>query len=106
MIYYDLHYARMAAIKGRNRCRIIFDTTSDHIYQIHHDLDSDGKQDAGESVIHKDIDKQFKGIRFSSNKSTASYSPFGTSNGGTITVKNGPEIKKVIFSREGRVRIE
>ena len=107
MIYYDLHYARMTAIKGRNKCRITFDTTSDiHTYQIHNDLNSNGNKDDGESVITKNINKHFKGISFSSNQTTASYTSFGTSNSGTITIRNGPDTKKVIFSREGRVRIE
>ncbi|MGA1867585.1 MAG: GspH/FimT family protein [bacterium] len=105
MIYYDLHYARMAAIKERSKLRVIFDNTNGHTYQIHHDLNFNGDTDDGENVITKDLNTLFRGIRFSSNRDVASFNPFGTSNGGTITVIEGSKIKKIIFSWVGMVRV-
>jgi len=110
MIYSDLLLARMQAVAKGNNFRVIFDTEDDHIYDghtywIHNDTDSDSNIDTGEEYTIKDIQNDYTEITFTVNKN-ATFNPMGTSNSGTVTLKDqsGSE-KEVIFSWTGRVRI-
>ncbi|MGA1867586.1 MAG: GspH/FimT family pseudopilin [bacterium] len=114
MIYYDLHYARMAAIKERTNFRVTFYNTNGHTYEIHHDVNSNDNKDDGESVISKDIHTLFRGISFISSiaesTTTATFNSVGMTNLDpgdevSIIITDGSDTKNVIFSREGRVRI-
>ncbi|MGA1825711.1 MAG: Tfp pilus assembly protein FimT/FimU [bacterium] len=101
MIYYDLQYARMAAIKEKSKFIVTFNNHDD-TYNI-------CNQESGQSIVSKDIRKEFKGIQFNANKTTATFTPIGTTDGdtGTITIEDGSHSKKkVIFTSEGRVSIE
>lgn len=111
MIYSDLRLARMQAVAKGNNFRVIFNTedghTEDgHTYWIHNDKNSNNDIEAGEEVIIKDIHKDYKEVTFTVD-GNATYNPAGTSNNGTVKLKDksGSE-KKVIFSWTGRVRIE
>lgn len=110
MIYSDLLLARMQAVAKGNNFRVIFDaedghTYDNHTYWIHNDTNSNSVIEAGEEYTIKDIHKDYKGVTFTVN-SNATFNPTGTSNAGTVTLKDqsGSE-KKVIFSWTGRVRI-
>ncbi|MFZ6017395.1 MAG: GspH/FimT family protein [Nitrospirota bacterium] len=106
MIYSDLHLARMQAVAKGNNFRVIFDAEDGHTYWIHNDTNSNGDIEAGEEYTIKDIQRDYKGVTFTVN-SNATFNPTGTSNAGTVTLKDqsGSE-KRVIFSWTGRVRIE
>jgi len=103
IIFSDLHYARMQAIKEKNNFRILFqdDGTS---YQIHSDQNNNAQIDEGEKIINKNIGSNFSHISFTANKNPT-FNPVGTGNSGTITVSDLSASKYIIFSWTGRIRI-
>lgn len=107
----DLAYARTLAINRRASVRVIFDLADgnggvmDTRYKIHRDADDNGEIDPGEEVTNRDLQTDFTGISFSANRGAAVFSPLGTSNSGTITLTDGSDAKRVIFSWTGRIRI-
>ncbi|MFH1994631.1 MAG: GspH/FimT family pseudopilin [Nitrospinota bacterium] len=114
MIYYDLQFARMQAITNKNNFRVFLGAVDTggcnhaldgHTYIIHNDTDSDSNCDAGEELMTKDIGDSFDGVTFTTSPNIATYNPVGTSNAGTITLTEGADIKYVIFSATGRIRV-
>ena len=103
MIFSDLHYARMQAIKKKNNFRVIFNDDG-CIYQIHNDQNNNGKVDAEENVILKNITHDFHKITFTANRNPT-FNPVGTVNSGTIALSDQSHLKYVIFSWTGRIRI-
>lgn len=103
MIFCDLHYARMQAIKEKNNFRILFqdDGTT---YQIHSDQNNNAQIDEGEKVISKNINNNFSKITFTTNNNPT-FNPVGTGNSGTITLSDQSASKYIVFSWTGRIRI-
>lgn len=103
MIFSDLHYARLLAIRQKNNVRVIFGENG-HSYKIHNDLDSDGVEDAGEHVINKDVINDFNGVSLTVN-ANPTFTAVGLCNAGTITLSEGTKEKEVVFSWTGRIKI-
>ena len=103
IIFSDLHYARMQAIKEKNNFRILVhdDGTT---YQIHSDRNNNAQIDEGEKVIHKTINNDFHKITFIANRNPT-FNSVGTGNSGTITLSGQCAEKYIIFSWAGRIRI-
>ncbi len=93
----------MLAIKSKSKTRIKFNENG-YEYYIHQDDDGDNTIDENEELIQRNIHHYFKGITFFANRNPT-YNLTGTSNSGTITLTNGKNTKKVIFSWTGRIRI-
>ena len=95
----------------KNKVRVIFDLPGgdgqalDSQYKIHDDTNGDGAIDPGEDTMTRSLQEDYKGVSFSANRKTAVFNPQGTSNSGTITVTNGSDSKRIIFSWTGRIRI-
>ena len=111
MMHGDLEYARSLAINNKNRVRVMFDLldghgkTLDGQYKIHDDTDDDGEIDPGEDAAIRTLQEDFKSVSFSANRKAAIFNPQGTSNSGTVTVTNGSDSKRIVFSWTGRIRI-
>ena len=103
MIFSDLHYARMQAIKEKNNFRMIFHDDG-ATYQIHSDRNNNAQIDEGEKVISKNINNDFHNITFTANHNPT-FNPVGTGNSGTITLSDQSASKYIIFSWTGRIRI-
>ena len=111
MMHGDLEYARSLAINNKNKVRVIFDVpggdggASSRRYKIHDDTNGDGAIDPGEDTMTRSLQQDYEGVSFSTNRKAAVFNPQGTSNSGTVTVTNGSDSKRIVFSWTGRIRI-
>jgi len=111
MMHGDLEHSRTLAIDRKSKVRVIFEVldgegeTVNGQYKIHQDKDGDGQIDPGEDVTIRNLCTDYRGVTFNSNRQAAVFYPQGTSNSGTVTLTDGSDSKRVIFSWTGRVRI-
>jgi type IV fimbrial biogenesis protein FimT len=111
MMHGDLEHARTMAIDKRGKVNVLFEVLDDSgepvagEYKIHQDEDGDGQIDPGEDVTIRNLCRDYRGVTFSSNRRAAVFYPQGTSNSGTVTLTDGSDSKRVIFSWTGRIRI-
>ena len=111
MMHGDLERARMLAISRKNNVRVIFPVVDENTdaseirYKIHDDPNGDGMIDPEENVTIRHMGADFAGVSLSANRGAATFFPQGTSNSGTVTLTDGSDSRRVIFSWTGRVRI-
>jgi prepilin-type N-terminal cleavage/methylation domain-containing protein len=112
MMHNDLEYARTLAVEKKCSVKVLFEVPSDDgnalagLYRIHLDRDDDGEIDSGEYARTRDLRKDFHDISFTANRQAAVFYPQGTSNSGTVTLTDGSDSKRVIYSWTGRIRID
>jgi type IV fimbrial biogenesis protein FimT len=111
MMHGDLQHARMLAVDQRSRVTVLFEVlngsgeTIAGQYKIHQDKNSDGQIDLGEVVTIRNLSTDYRGVTFNANRPAAVFYPQGTANSGTVTLTDGSDSKRVIFSWTGRIRI-
>ena len=100
----DLVAAKMSAVVERNRHRIFFQ--DNRHYLILDDKNSNGKIDAGEPQITRDIQADYQDVTVTASNNP-SFLPRGTaSNLASITLTNSSGSKKITVSITGRVKVK
>ena len=106
-VYADLQKARMAAVMENHRYRFI--VLDDHTYAIHADVNNNGTEDVGETVLVRDLHTDSPGVRLAGS-GTITFAANGTAPSvGTITASSDASpthTASVTVNPAGRVRID
>lgn len=105
MVMSDLMSARMQAVSKNNEFRILFVNNSP-TYRILDDTNNNGVINAGEVVVTRNIQADYRDVNIVCSSANPIFYPRGTSNGTTVELSNLTGSKYVIVAAfTGRVRI-
>ncbi len=104
MVMSDLMAARMQAVSNKNEFRVFF-AGNNPSYQILDDKNNNGTINAGETVITRNIQSEYKGVAIIGASANPIFYPRGTALGTTVALTNLQGSKYVIVALTGRVRI-
>ena len=100
-LVWTLRALRMQAISQNHKVTVTF--TDDHTYTVWTDKNDNGQIDIGE-VQTKDINPQYRGVRFVSTNNPV-FNPTGTvSNSASITLKNSRGSKIISMNASGQIK--
>src|SRR5262249_35737010 len=106
-VYSDLQSARLGAVMGNHRYRVVLvDSTT---YQLHDDTDNDGTVDAGETVLTRSLAADAPGVALSGTSPITFLADGTVLSAGTLTVTQTAttnyKVATIAITAGGKVKI-